>query len=152
MAELPDDIYEEVTRLSEEGNALADEDDHDAALARFQLALSLLPPPQDEPWQATLWLLTAIGDIHFQKQQFTEGRGALMDALRQFDEARANPFVRLRLGQCMLELGEEKEAANWLAGAFLSEGRGLFEDDDPKYLAFIKSKLHPPPGGWPNGW
>jgi hypothetical protein len=63
-----------------------------------------------------------------------------------------NPFLRLRLGQCMYELGETDEAANWLAGAYLLEGKELFSQDDPKYLEFIKSRLEPPPNGWPEGW
>ncbi len=152
MAELPDDIHEEVTLLSEEGNACADDGAFDLALSHFQKALAMLPPPIDEPWGATMWLLTAIGDMHFQLARFPEGRAALMEVMKLFDEARSNPFIRLRLGQCMLELGEEREAANWLAGAYLSEGRQLFEGDDPKYLDFIKSRLDPPPGGWPDGW
>jgi hypothetical protein len=64
----------------------------------------------------------------------------------------ANPFLRLRLGQALYELGDEQEAANWLVPAYLSEGPALFEDDDPKYLEFFCSKLAPPPGGWPEGW
>ncbi len=68
------------------------------------------------------------------------------------DGATANPFLRLRLGQCLLELGELNEAANWLAGAFLLEGNKIFDDDDPKYLDFIKSKLAAPPGAWSEGW
>ncbi len=75
-----------------------------------------------------------------------------MNAMKFFDEARGNPFLRLRLGQCMYELGEHREAADWLTMAFLSEGKKLFEQDDPKYLAFTKAQLKPPPGGWPEGW
>jgi hypothetical protein len=152
MPELPDDIYEEVTRLGEQGNACANDGDFDLALSHFQKALAILPSPTDEPWQARMWLLTAIGDMHFRTARFSEGRAVLMEVVQSFDEGRANPFVRLRLGQCMLELGEEKEATNWLAGAFLSEGNKLFECDDSKYLDFIKSKLESPPGGWPDGW
>ncbi len=66
--------------------------------------------------------------------------------------ATANPFLRLRLGQCLFELGELAKAANWLAGAYLEEGPKLFAEDDPKYLAFIKSKLSAPAEGWPEGW
>lgn len=69
-----------------------------------------------------------------------------------YGEPVGNPYLRLRLGQCMYELGEMTEAANWLAGAYLSEGTKLFAHDDPKYLDFIKSQLKPPPGGWPEGW
>jgi hypothetical protein len=63
-----------------------------------------------------------------------------------------NPFLRLRLGQCLFESGDRQDAANWLAGAYLLEGKKLFADDDPQYLEFIKAQLAPPPGGWPEGW
>ncbi len=76
-----------------------------------------------------------------------------MTAMRcDYGEPVGNPFLRLRLGQCLFELGETREAANWLAGTFLPEGTKLFAQDDPKYRAFIKSQLEPPPGGWPEGW
>jgi hypothetical protein len=76
-----------------------------------------------------------------------------MTAMRcAYGEPIGNPYLRFRLGQCMYELGEMREAANWLAGAYLSEGTKLFAHDDPKYLEFIKSQLEPPPGGWPEGW
>jgi hypothetical protein len=78
-------------------------------------------------------------------------RNLLVTAMK-CDGATANPFLRLRLGQCLFELGELDEAANCLAGAFLQEGTKVFAADDPKYLVFIKSKLSPPPEGWPDGW
>lgn len=68
------------------------------------------------------------------------------------DGATGNPYLRLRLGQCLFELGEMREAANWLSGAYLLEGKKIFAEDDPKYLEFVKDKLQPPPGGWPEGW
>lgn len=78
-------------------------------------------------------------------------RTPLMTAIK-CEGAMANPFLRLRLGQCLFELGELSEAANWLTGAFLQEGKIIFAADDPKYLVFLKSKLSPPPEGWPEGW
>jgi hypothetical protein len=69
-----------------------------------------------------------------------------------YGEPLANPFLRLRLGQCMYETGDLKEAGNRLAPAYLLEGKALFEEDDPKYLEFVKSHLDEPPGGWPEGW
>ena len=56
------------------------------------------------------------------------------------------------MGQSLYELGEAREAANWLAPVYLLEGRAPFEDEDPKYLNFLRTKLDPPPGGWPQGW
>jgi hypothetical protein len=64
----------------------------------------------------------------------------------------ANLFLRLRLGQSLYELGNEREAANWLVPVYLTEGRKPFEREGPKYLEFFREKLHPPEGGWPEGW
>jgi hypothetical protein len=75
-----------------------------------------------------------------------------MTAMTHGEGATSNPFLRLRLGQCLYELGEMKEAANWLAGAYLMEGQAIFAEDSPKYLEFVRSKLEPPPDGWPEGW
>src|SRR5262249_45220912 len=151
MAELSDELYAEIQRLCSEGDDLAAEGNLEEALQRFQAAWQLLPEPQVD-WSAALWLLGAIGDVQFQRSDFVAGRDALMTAMKFFDEAKANPFLRMRLGQCMYELGEQREAANWLAGAFITEGMKLFDNEDPKYSAFIKSQLDPPPGGWPEGW
>ncbi|MBS0263832.1 MAG: tetratricopeptide repeat protein [Planctomycetes bacterium] len=151
MAELPDDTYAALLRCSTEGDEFADKGEFEQALSRYRQAWQLLPEPRCE-WDAAEWLLAAIGDSEFQRGEFAAARTALMDAMKFFESARGNPFVRLRLGQCMFETGEEAEAANWMGLAFLTEGLKLFEGEHPKYLAFVKSKLQPPPGGWPEGW
>ena len=51
-------------------------------------------------------------------------------------------------GQCQFELGFEVIAADELSRAFLLAGEELFLDEDPKYLALVKSVLDEPPGGW----
>lgn len=150
MAELPDDIYDQVQTLCAQGNELLDQERYDDALLRFGSAWEMLPEPRVD-WNAATWILAAIGDAHFLRGDFAAMRKPLMTAM-QCDGATANPFLRLRLGQCLYESGELDEAANWLAGAYLEEGSKLFDADDPKYLVFIKSKLLPPPGGWPEGW
>jgi TolA-binding protein len=121
MAELPDNLFEEVERLSEEGNEYASSGDFGRALSSFGAAWELLPEPR-VAWSAGLWLLGSIGDMQFQRGEFVASREALVTAVKSYDEARGNPFLQLRLGQCMYELGEEAEAANWLAGAFIMEG------------------------------
>jgi hypothetical protein len=47
-----------------------------------------------------------------------------------------------------LELGNEQQAENWLAGAVMLKGKKMFDDEDPKYWQFISSRMEPPPGGW----
>jgi tetratricopeptide (TPR) repeat protein len=143
--ELDEETYEELKLMCEEGDALAGQGRTEEALAAFREAWRLVP----EPWQevdAARWVLAAMGDMLFLLGRFEEARRVLSDALHSPD-AVGNPFLHLRLGQCQLELGDEARAADELARAFLLEGRELFEGEDPRYLAFVLSKLAPPPGG-----
>ncbi len=151
MAELSSDDYAEVLRICSEGDEFAQTRDFDQALLRYRQAWELLPEPRYQ-WEAAEWLLAAIGDAEFQRGEFAAARKALMDAMMSVDSAKANPFLRMRLGECMYETGEEAEAANWLGLAFATEGLALFGGEHPKYFAFVKSKLQPPPGGRPEGW
>jgi tetratricopeptide (TPR) repeat protein len=148
MPQLPDDVYDQIERLSERGNELAAENNFSEALTCFREALALVPEPL-ESWDAGMWLLVSIGDMQFLLHDFDGARDSLMSAAKFSDEAQANPFICLRLGQSLFELGDEPRAADWLARAFLSEGAPIFEHDDSKYLTFVKARLKPPPGGWP---
>lgn len=145
-----DGAQEDAERLFADGEALADAGQDGEALARFQAAWSALPEPREEQ-ELAIHIQGAIADCHFHLGNWEGCRQAVQMAFR-CGAGLDNPFLRLRLGQSLYELGDEREAANWLAPAYLSEGRSLFEDDDPKYLEFIRGNLEPPPGGWPEGW
>jgi tetratricopeptide (TPR) repeat protein len=146
MAELTDDIHEQIQELSASGDALADAGRYEDALGIYWAAWDLLPEPQTD-WDAATWLLTAIGDANFHLGEYSAGHDNLSIAMH-CPAAIGNPLIHLRLGQCQLELGNEDRAADELARAYMIEGQQIFEDQDPKYLAFLKTKLDPPPGGW----
>ena len=55
------------------------------------------------------------------------------------NEAKAS--FHLRLGQVCYEVGELDRAANELTLAYMAEGRELFEDDDPRYWEFLRSRI-----------
>jgi tetratricopeptide (TPR) repeat protein len=148
--ELPDALHERITELSEAGDALADEGKYRDAVGKYVEALELLPEPMTD-WEACTWLLTAVGDANFLSGNYEQARSALSDAMH-CPGAIGNPFMHMRLGQSQFELGNMDRAADELARAYLQEGLAIFEHEDPKYVAFIKAKLKPPPGGWPAGW
>jgi tetratricopeptide (TPR) repeat protein len=149
---MPDPLLAEVERRFTAGEDFLDEDEREEeALAEFQAAWDLLPEPKADH-DLGLQILAALADTHFYLGRWQECHTALQTAVKSYDGALENPFIRLRLGQSLLELGDEREAANWMAPAFWSEGAQLFEGEDPKYLAFLKAQLQPPPGGWPEGW
>jgi hypothetical protein len=58
-----------------------------------------------------------------------------------------NPFLRLRQGQTLFELGDEGRALEELAAAYMLEGSEIFAGEDPKYFAFVKEHLRAPTSG-----
>jgi tetratricopeptide (TPR) repeat protein len=143
-------VSEQIDALCAKGDRLAEQQNYPDALKAYWAAWDLLPEPRKD-WEAATWILAAIGDASFLCGDFTAGRNNLAAAMH-CPKAIGNPFLHLRLGQCQFELGELDRAADNLARAYLPEGKRLFENDDPKYLEFIKSKLKAPEGGWPEGY
>jgi hypothetical protein len=144
------DALEQAERLFVEGEQFADAEEDAEALARFCASWAALPEPREEQEPAGR-ILAAIADCHFHLGQWEQCRQAVQHAFRCGEDL-SNPFLRLRLGQSLYELGDEHEAANWLVPVYLQEGRQPFEGDDLKYLEFFRGRLEPPPGGWPAGW
>lgn len=146
MNELDDNLYERIRQLCADGDAAAKQIGFKPAIEQYEAAWDLLPEPKTS-WAAARWMLAAIGDAHYLSGEFEEGRSALLTAMHCPD-AIGNPFLHLRLGQCQFELGNLPKAGDELARAFLIAGDELFLDEDPKYLAYVKSILDEPPGGW----
>lgn len=148
--ELPTKVHQQIVTLSTQGDNLASARNYAAAIDSYRRALKLVPRPISD-WEAATWLLVAIGDAYFLAGDFAQARTALTEAM-QCPGAIGNPFIHLRLGQTHYELGNMEKAGDELARAYLQEGTTIFKADNPKYLAFIKARLKPPPGGWPQGW
>lgn len=138
MAELNDEIYEEIQELCEKGDALMDAGDFPDALSRYWEAYDLVPEPKED-WAATLWIMAAIGDANFLGGDFEAGRDNLSNAMH-LPDAIGNPFLHLRLGQCQYELGNLDRAADELIRAYALAGEEIFEEDDKKYLEFLKTR------------
>lgn len=138
MAELDNALYERIGALSEAGDALAEGEDFEGALAKYWEAFDLLPEPKTN-WEAGTWLMAAIGDANFFQEDYTAGRDNLGHAM-QFPNAIGNPFLHLRLGQCQFELGDLDRAADELMRAYMGGGPELFEDEDDKYLRFLATR------------
>ncbi|MGL6076208.1 MAG: tetratricopeptide repeat protein [Fimbriiglobus sp.] len=145
MAELSDEAHERIQALCKKGDVLAEKGHYPAALEQYWAAWDLLPEPQTD-WEAATWILAAVGDANFLGGDYTAGRDNLSMAMHCPD-AIGNPFVHLRLGQCQFELGNLDRAADELARAYMGAGSDIFEGED-KYLALLKTRLQPPPGGW----
>lgn len=126
--ELPDDIYEEVTRLSEIGNEHCDDGKFANAIEVWRSALELLPSPRDQ-WEAALWLNASIGDAYYQEEQWEDAKASFLDALNGPD-AQGSPFIHYMLGKTLLRLDDEDEAVQSLLRAYILDGVDIFDTDE----------------------
>ncbi len=139
MNNLPQDIAQLVDKLCREGDRFAGIDQFDDAIEKYQAAWDLLPAPQQQ-WPAATWILLSVGDAYFWLKDFHDGATFLLEAL-DCPNGDSNPYLLLRLGQCLLESGRLDEAANALEEAFRLGGNELFDGEDPKYLHFVQTQL-----------
>lgn len=127
--ELPDDIYQQVEALSEEGNELSDEGDDEGAEAVWRQALDLLPEPKTK-WSAYTWLTTSIGEASYFQSNYADAAQMLFDALNGPD-AHENPFVHYMLGKALWQIGEDEDRAiDELLRAYMLDGVDIFDGDE----------------------
>lgn len=143
--ELSDAIHGKVVLLSKEGDEQAEIGHYREAVEKYIEALDLLPEPKTE-WEACTWLLASIGDANFKSRNYEHARAALTDAMH-CPGAIGNPFIHLRLGQSQFELGNMQRANDELARAYMGAGKEIFDQEDPKYFAHLKTVLLPPASG-----
>ena len=149
-APAPSNFQAELDRLAAEGDRLAENGQYDAAIAIYRQGFDLLPSPQNG--NSALWFTVAIGDAQWFAKQHQAALNTWRDAI--FYGGFGNPFVHLRRGQTLYELGDETEASSELLRALLLGGEDIFAREPIDYWVFITSLADPPEGypgwiGWP---
>src|SRR5262249_41828231 len=125
-----------------QGDEFLENDEFDSALEQYCTALELLPSPKCE-WEAAGWIYTAIGDVHFSRNDFPKARDSFAKAIGSMV---GNPYIYLRLGESHFELGDKQSAGDNLARAYMVGGKEIFKDEPSKYFDFLKTVLEPPVG------
>ena len=128
-----------IEELSEEGNALAEKNDFDGAIEKFQQALAIVPTPKNEQ-EASLWLYAAIGDMYFMKDDYENSAENFYNALNCPD-GQVNGFVHLRLGEDLFELEQKDKSLDHLLRAYMLEGKEIFDGENKKYFEFLSEKV-----------
>lgn len=147
---LPSAVETKFERQKSIADKLASQKKFSEAITEYWRAYDMLPNPKQNFLQATS-VLAAIGEANFTAGDYEACRDNLSVAMHS-PGAIGTPSIHLRLGACQYELGNMARAADELARAYIPVGKSVFREGDQKYLAFVKTKLLPPPGGWPNGW
>lgn len=134
--ELPRDIFDEITRLTNKGNELLD-NQHDTVNAYkvFEEALNLLPEPVDK-WEAFAWLQSSLGECKFIEREYNEAYEHFRQAYNA-SAPNANAYMLLRVGECAFELGLD-HAQNFLMQAYMIAGKDIFKVEPSKYYKTIE--------------
>jgi tetratricopeptide (TPR) repeat protein len=136
---LEDKLYQRILQLSKAGNESLAVGNCSQAIRQFRAAFALVPEPYQE-WEASLWLLTALGEAYYFAGEYELSRVALTSVMH-VPGAIGNAFVHLRLGQVQFELGNTQQAADELVRAYMGGGKEIFEEEDEKYVTFLQAFL-----------
>lgn len=137
VPELTPEITHQIERLRKEGEHAMHRQQPDLALVHYHQAWALLPEPAEQ-WPAALFVLTAIAEAHFQLKNYNTACTCFSQA-RTLPKGEGNPYVHLRLGQCLFEQNRHQSALEQLALAYLGDHGKVFRGEDEKYLAFVRT-------------
>jgi tetratricopeptide (TPR) repeat protein len=117
MPKLSKESSEKISELSKEAETLVAQRRLKEAVKKYDRALKLVPEPV-ERYEATTWLLVAKGDALLAAGDVSGGADAFAYARYCFKGD--NPYVLLKEGICLFELGEPSRALQSLARAYMS--------------------------------
>ncbi|GAB7549689.1 tetratricopeptide repeat protein [Cupriavidus sp. 8B] len=136
--QLDESIYTVIKRHCAEGDRFADERQYRSAVGAYNKAWELIPAPKND-WEASTWILAAIGDACFLGGHPASSKEAFTYALT-CPGGLGNPFIHLRLGQLSHDAGNLDAAADELMRAYMGAGEDIFAKEDVKYLLFLRTR------------
>jgi tetratricopeptide (TPR) repeat protein len=136
--ELPSTVHDAIQHFCSDGDALASAGKYEEAIGEYNRAWEIVPQPKSQ-WNASTWILAAIGDAAFLANYRTSAKKALEYAM-VCPDAVGNPFLHLRLGQVLFDMGEHDRAADELMRAYMGGGADLFAAEDQRYLSFLHTR------------
>jgi tetratricopeptide (TPR) repeat protein len=137
--ELQDELYRKISSICSKADNLVDTFKYDEAINMYLKALYLVPEPKRD-WEASTWIYTALGDTCYMKKDFDASKNYLFDAVN-CPKGIENPFIMLRLGESLFELGEVNKAKEYLLRAYILEGYAIFDSEEDKYFKVIKNEV-----------
>lgn len=139
MKQLDSNVHQEITNLCKKGDELVEYGKFLEAKDIYLKALELLPQ-NHKAWEAATWIYVAIGDIHLRLGNIEKAFKCFFNAV-QCPTGLGNPYIHFRLGQTYFESGIMDKAVDELTRAYMGAGLEIFMEDDPKYLAFLETKI-----------
>ena len=131
-------LYNQILEYSSKGEKYFDQQQFDKAISEYEKALALVPSPQSD-WDASTWLNTALGDSYFLNKEYEPALNYFYNAFSG-PNAIDNPFINMRIGQCLFELNNLEKSEDYFLKAFMLDGEKVFRADGKKYLNYMKKK------------
>jgi tetratricopeptide (TPR) repeat protein len=135
-------VAAEIESLCAEARGAAASGAFDSALARWEAALELLPPPHAQ-WGAALRIWAAMADARFHAGDFA---GALETIALALEAGADDPRLHLRRGQCLDGMGHRDAGLDALLRAHVGGGDAVFAGEEPRWLHAVRAVLPPRPG------
>ncbi len=132
--------HEAIKALCAKGDELAEAGTYQKAISEYNKAWSMVPEPKND-WETSTWILAAIADACFLSGYLKSARTALEYAMTRPGSV-GNPFLHLRYGQVLFEVGELDQAADELMRAYMGSGEEIFAKDDKRYFEFLKTRAN----------
>ncbi len=116
----------------------------------FNLLIPVLEKAREKGFEGRdLEMFTLLGDIYTQSEDWAQALNAYGDGISANNgKGIGNEHLHFRLGKCYFELGEQDRAADELCRAYMGGGKQIFDNENPRYFEFLKTKIQPGPGGW----
>jgi tetratricopeptide (TPR) repeat protein len=139
---MPKAVHAKIVRLCKEADDLVESGQEPEAQAKYTEAWDIVPEPK-ENWEASTWILSSAGEMHHRNKRTEKALNCFLRAV-QCPTGLGNPYVHLRIGQCLYEVGDMAGAGDNLTRAYMGAGEEIFAKEDPKYLEYLKTILMPP--------
>ena len=136
---MDDKTYNIIQELCEQGDDLTDSEQYEDAIEKYTQALNLIPEPKYY-YEASTWVYTAIGDALFYLENYNQALNMFQEALK-CPNGIGNPFILVRIGECLFETDSLDNAKNYLLQAYMVEGEEIFENEDEKYFEVIRDLI-----------
>lgn len=137
--ELEGKLYDNITALTNKAEGLIDENKPTEAIKFFFKAFELVPNPKTD-WEASTWILAAIGDTYFDLEEF-ELANKYLKHTEIYPNGVESDFILLKIGQSYFELGNIEKAKEYLLRAYLISGEKIFDEEDSKYFNLIRDLI-----------
>lgn len=95
IKELDAQLHQQIVTLSKAGDQYMEQGDCASAVAKFRAAFELVPEPF-ENWEASIWLLTSLGEAYYSEGEYLKAHAALAKVMH-VPGAIGNPLIHLRL-------------------------------------------------------